>query len=122
MQSLPPMRFRSGTVVVQPHGKHRRNGAKSEATKYLRISAGPQRGKYVHVAIMEAVLGRELEKDETVEHRDGNGLNVGWNEQGEFNLVVVTKKMNSHLRHVREKRARAKENGQRELIPWEGQF
>jgi hypothetical protein len=45
------------------------------ARKYIRITAGPQRGKYVHTLILEAKIGRKLRRGETAEHKDGNGLN-----------------------------------------------
>lgn len=43
--------------------------------RYLRISRGPQRGKYVHQLIAEAMLGRALFSFEQVDHIDGNTLN-----------------------------------------------
>lgn len=52
---------------------------------YLRITSGPCAGKYVHTLVMEAMLGRELESWEQVEHKDGNGLNDRWT-----NLVLTT--------------------------------
>jgi hypothetical protein len=42
---------------------------------YLRISAGPLRGKRVHVIVAEAKIGRKLERDEQVHHIDGDKLN-----------------------------------------------
>jgi HNH endonuclease len=108
---VPP--FKDGTKLAYPHGRTRRDG-KLRPTKYLRITAGPQRGKYVHDLIAEARLGRELEGDETVEHKDGNGLNVA-----PGNLVVVTKTVNTQLRHSREQKARAAAAGQGEMR-WEG--
>jgi hypothetical protein len=64
--------------------------------KYLRMKSGPQRDQYVHVLIAEAKIGRKLEPDETVEHLDGNGLNV---DPG--NLIVVTRAENTRLMHER---------------------
>jgi hypothetical protein len=101
--------------VSYPHGKKRQDG-KPREKKYIRISAGPQRGKYVHDLIAEAKLGRPLEGDETAEHKDGNGLNVDPD-----NIIVVTRSVNTRLRHIREKKARAAEAGQEE-IPWTDQF
>jgi hypothetical protein len=46
-----------------------------EPIEYLRISAGPQRGRYVHRLIVEARLGRSLHKWEHIDHMDGNTLN-----------------------------------------------
>lgn len=65
---------------------------------YLRISAGPLRGKYVHTLIAEAKLGRKLERNETVEHVDGNGLNPL-----PENLEVVTLAENVRRMHARRK-------------------
>ena len=64
--------------------------------RYLRISAGPLRDKYVHTVVAEAKLGRPLRDDETVEHVDGNGLNCS-----PENLVVVTRARNTEMKHER---------------------
>lgn len=116
---MPP--FSGGVSVNYSHGRRNKSGElREKPAKYLRVQAGPQRGRYVHDLIMEAKLGRELEKDETVEHKDGNGLNV---DPG--NLIVVTKRVNTRLRYQREQRARRMEMeaaGQAELIPWQEQF
>lgn len=70
--------------MVKP--KHR-----GKKLPYLRISAGPLRGQYVHRLIMEAKLGRPLTEEETVDHEDGNTLNdapsnlvgpISWEEHG----------------------------------------
>lgn len=111
---MPP--FKNGVTVVRPHGKMRKDGKPRKGTRYLRISAGPMRGCYVHDLIMEAKLGRKLEGDETVEHQDGDGLNVDLG-----NLFVVTKRLNTTLRHQREVKARAAAAGEGG-IPWTDQF
>jgi hypothetical protein len=60
-------------------------------SRYIRFSAGPLRGKYVHRVIVEARIGRELTEWETVDHKDGNTLNdrpsnlsdpMSWEEHG----------------------------------------
>lgn len=56
--------FRYGTHV----NGDRRNGF------YIRISAGPLRGKYVHRLVLEAKLGRPLRDDEQAHHINGNTL------------------------------------------------
>lgn len=53
-------------------------GAYIDDKGYLRISAGPQRGKRLHTLIAEAILGRELKPDEDVHHKDQNKLNIDW--------------------------------------------
>lgn len=42
---------------------------------YPRIGAGPMKGQRLHRIIAAAKLGRALERDEDVHHRDGNKLN-----------------------------------------------
>lgn len=63
---------------------------------YLRISAGPLRGKYVHRIVAEAKLGRKLEKSETVEHKNGDGLDCS-----PENLAIVSLGENVKLMHAR---------------------
>lgn len=50
---------------------------------YPRITAGPLRGQYLHRVIAAAMLGRELTKDEEVDHKDRNKLNFHFS-----NLVI----------------------------------
>ncbi len=45
---------------------------------YLRISAGPHRGRRVHEMIAEAMMGRELKPDEQVHHRNSDKLDCDW--------------------------------------------
>lgn len=70
----------------------------SKKLPYLRISAGPLRGKYVHILVAEARLGRDLTPDETVDHLNGDTLDTRWE-----NLEVV-----SWAEHGRRTRARDK--------------
>lgn len=51
------------------------NREKHSPSSYLRITAGPQRGIYVHRLVAVAKIGRELEENEEVHHIDGNSLN-----------------------------------------------
>lgn len=48
-----------------------RNG---RVVQYIRVTAGPQRGKYLHQLIAEAKLGRALMPFEEVDHDNGNTL------------------------------------------------
>lgn len=65
------MSFRNGSYVNK---MKERKGNKTKI-QYVRISAGPQRGEYVHRMIVAARIGRNLNDWETVDHRDGNTLN-----------------------------------------------
>jgi hypothetical protein len=73
-----------------------RNG---KTQRYLRISSGPQRDKYVHQLVAEAKLGRALLPHEEVDHDDGDTLNNHWE-----NLVVRSK-----VEHGRKTRRQAKD-------------
>lgn len=55
-----------------------KGGVYEDDQGYLRISAGPHRGKRVHILVMEGVLGRKLEPWEDVHHLDENKLNPEW--------------------------------------------
>lgn len=48
------------------------------------MSCGPQRDKFVHVLVAEAMLGRKLRPDEHVHHKDGDVKNPHWS-----NLLVL---------------------------------
>ena len=64
------MKFKGGTSV--------------DSKGYLKFTAGPHRGKRVHIFVAEQVLGRKLTKDETLHHRDFNLLNPDWS-----NLLLI---------------------------------
>lgn len=55
--------FRSGIYINRV-----RKSAGAKKLPYLRITAGPQRGQYVHILVASAKLGRALRDDETVDH------------------------------------------------------
>lgn len=74
-----------------------RNGVsvnKVRGDKYvrLRIKAGPFRDCYVDTLILEAKLGRKLRPGYTVEHVDGNPLNID-----PANLMEVTRAQNTMM-------------------------
>ena len=49
--------------------------------------AGANRGKRVHRALMEQVLGRSLRRDEVIHHKDANKLNNDLS-----NLAILTER------------------------------
>jgi len=54
----------------------KRTGTTCKTTKrYPRVTAGPLRHKYIHRVVAAAMVGRELTKDEEVNHKDQNRLN-----------------------------------------------
>lgn len=61
---------------------------------YLRISAGPLRGKRVHEVVAEAMLGMPLPPGVDIHHKDENKLNPHWT-----NLEIKT-----HGEHSKETR------------------
>jgi hypothetical protein len=78
------------------------NAGSKTKKPYLRITSGPCAGKYVHTLIMEAMLGRELEPWEQVEHKDGDGLNDRWT-----NLLLTTDEAHPALTKARIRRERS---------------
>ena len=52
-----------------------KGGTHTNGDGYLRITAGPLRGVYVHRLVLEAKLGRPLAPDENAHHIDGDRLN-----------------------------------------------
>ena len=85
-------RFKNGTHV---------NKCNDNARRYLRISAGPQRGRYVHDLILEAKIGRPLLSHETAEHKNGNGLdNSPENIEGPIFREENTRRMRKRVTKV----------------------
>lgn len=65
---------------------------------YVEYTRGPNKGRSVHVVLMENKIGRPLEPDECVHHIDGDKHNNELN-----NLALLTR--SGHMRlHQREKR------------------
>ena len=67
---MPP--FKNGVQDEHKHGG------------YPRMSCGPQRDKFVHILVAEAMLRRPLRKDEHVHHKDGDTKNPAWG-----NLLIL---------------------------------
>lgn len=60
-------------------------GTTCKTTKrYPRVTAGPLRHRYIHRIVAAALVGRELNRDEEVHHKDGDRRNFNWN-----NLFIV---------------------------------
>lgn len=85
------------------------NGTTVKTTKrYPRVTAGPLRHQYVHRIVAAALLGRELERDEEVHHKDGDRRNFHFT-----NLMVLGSKDHGWVSakqawYMREKDIRAK--------------
>ena len=54
---------------------HRWKGGVAVQNGYLRISAGPLRGQYVHILVMEGKLGGPIPEGKEVHHKDEDKLN-----------------------------------------------
>jgi hypothetical protein len=77
-------------------GAERAAGYRINSRGYYEFTRGELAGRAVHVAIMEARLGRPLKDDECVHHIDGAKLN-----NAENNLALMTRAAHSRL-HRRE--------------------
>jgi hypothetical protein len=63
----------------------RGTGTTVKTTKrYPRVTAGPLRNKYIHRIVAAALVGRELNRDEEVHHKDGDRRNFNWD-----NLLIL---------------------------------
>ena len=78
----------------------------STGMRYLRIRSGPQRNRYVHQLVAEAMLGRELRSDEEVDHKDQNTLNNDWR-----NLEVKT--VSEHAKVTRRRAGERRQHARR---------
>lgn len=59
-----------GTFLPGTQHPRYKNGKTITRKGYVRITAGPDRGKYEHRAVIEGLLGRPLRWDEEVHHQD----------------------------------------------------
>jgi hypothetical protein len=82
------------------------NGMTCKTTKgYPRVTAGPLRHQYVHRIVAAAIIGRDLKKDEQVDHRDRNRLNFHFSNlivRGEKDHGWVSAKQAYFMDHIKE--------------------
>ena len=64
--------------------------------KYIRVCAGPQRHRYVHDLVAEALLRRPLRENEVPDHKDGDTFN-----NHPTNIQIVTVPYNSKRKYGR---------------------
>lgn len=116
-----------------------RNGCTHKTTKrYPRCTAGPLRNQYIHRVVAAAMVGRDLTKDEEVNHKDQDRRNFHFSNLfilGQYDHGWVSAKQSHFMRHLdaaekvrwddymKEKEAeqaaevaRAKSSG----VPWQG--
>ncbi len=77
--------------------------------RYIRVSAGPQRGQYVHRMIAAAKLGRPLRDDEEVDHDNGDTF-----DNAPENLIVRT--MSEHAKLTRQRSQERKMERYRRMV------
>lgn len=82
---------------------------------YLRYSAGPKRGKYVHRAVMEGVIGGPIPEGMTVEHLDHDRQH-----NCRQNLMLLDKAIHDYISWQSWSRKRALEEGAPDWVMAEG--
>lgn len=80
------------------HGEKNAKGTTLKPSGYVEYTRGPRKGKTVHVAVMEARLGRKLKSDEVVHHIDGDTQN-----NDENNLALCTRSGHARLHRFEDK-------------------
>ena len=79
-------------------------GTTCKTTKgYPRVTAGPLRNLYLHRVVAAAMVGRELTKDEEVNHKDQNKLNFWFTNLfilGSTDHGWVSAKQSHYMRHL----------------------
>lgn len=93
------------SVAKLAHADIHAKGTRITSNGYVEYTRGENKGRSVHVVLMEKRLGRKLLLDENVHHIDGNRTNNDLS-----NLALVTKAAHSRL-HRMQKRMAANTNG-----------
>ena len=79
------------------------NGNTHKTTKgYPRVTAGPLRHQYLHRIVAAALIGRDLTKDEEVDHRDHDRRNFHFSNliiRGHWDHGWVSAKQSYFMRH-----------------------
>ncbi|TSP11467.1 HNH endonuclease signature motif containing protein [Cupriavidus campinensis] len=87
------------------HGEANAKGISHKADGYVEITRGPNKGRGLHVVLMEQHLGRRISENEVVHHRDENKHNNDLT-----NLEVMTRAEHARLHRLLELE---KKNGKR---------
>jgi hypothetical protein len=80
------------------HGERNAKGTTLKQSGYVEFTRGDEKGRSVHVVLMERRIGRRLLSDEVVHHIDGDRANNHPN-----NLALMTRAAHARL-HRREQR------------------
>lgn len=83
--------------------KSNNNGTTVKTTKrYPRVTAGPLRNQYVHRVVAAVMIGRDLNKDEEVHHKDQDRLNFHFSNlviRGHYDHGWISAKQAHFMRH-----------------------
>lgn len=92
------------SVARQRHANKHALGVSLKPSGYLEFTRGPNKGRAVHVVVLEEHIGRPLADDEVVHHIDGDRLH-----NDVSNLLLMTRAAHSahHGRELHARRRRA---------------
>lgn len=85
-------------------GKVNAVGFSIKSSGYCEVTTGTNKGRGVHVVIMEAIRGYPLDSDQVVHHRDGNPSN-----NDPVNLKVMSRSDHARLHRKQEKITRGED-------------